>query len=274
MQLRTQRLRLSTALLLNTTMKKDLPEFQKIQYRFAGHIRNPDAVPAPENIEDRRMGIYRELFYNNVEGFISGAFPVLRKLYSDEDWHSMVRDFFVHHHCHSPYFLEISEEFLQYLQQEHEARPCDPPFLLELSHYEWVELALTVAEEEHDLSNIDPNGDLLEQAPALSSLAWNLDYQWPVHTLGPNNNPTTPPAEATHIVVYRDRNDKIRFVLITPVTAALLQLMEQHPEASGRSLCEQIAQQMQHPDPTIVIEGGRQALEELRSKGIILGSHR
>ena len=54
--------------------------FQEAQRHFAAHIRNPDLNSAPSGIEDRRMSIYRELFYNNVESFISNGFPVLRSI--------------------------------------------------------------------------------------------------------------------------------------------------------------------------------------------------
>jgi hypothetical protein len=67
---------------------ESLPEFTRRQYAFAAHIRDPEHQPAPDDIEDRRMQIYRELFYNNVEGFLSGTFPVLRKIHSDGDWHT------------------------------------------------------------------------------------------------------------------------------------------------------------------------------------------
>jgi len=40
-------------------------DFQKMQYAFTAHIRQPDINAIPENIEDRRMKIYSQLFYNN-----------------------------------------------------------------------------------------------------------------------------------------------------------------------------------------------------------------
>jgi len=40
--------------------------FQDKQYAFAAHLRDPDNVPAPEGIEERRMAVYRELFFNNL----------------------------------------------------------------------------------------------------------------------------------------------------------------------------------------------------------------
>ncbi|NNG12205.1 MAG: DUF2063 domain-containing protein, partial [Halobacteria archaeon] len=60
--------------------RTERPDFIRRQYEFAAHIRDPKHQPAPADVEDRRMGIYRELFYNNVEGFIAGTFPVLRRI--------------------------------------------------------------------------------------------------------------------------------------------------------------------------------------------------
>lgn len=102
--------------------------FRELQYRFAAHLRDPDANPPPPGIEPRRLKIYTELFYNNVEGFIAGAFPVLRELTPDDRWHAMVRDFFARHRCADPQFHRIAAEFLDYLDKEREAAD-DPPFL-------------------------------------------------------------------------------------------------------------------------------------------------
>ena len=247
------------------------PGFKKYQYEFTAHLRDPEHNPAPEGIEDRRIGIYRDLLYNNVESFIANGFPVLRSLYNDDDWHTMVRDFFANHQSTSPYFLEISQEFLDYLQSEHELLPQDPPGLLELAHYEWVELALTVADEELDLNGIDPNGDLLAGHPVLSPLAWPLAYQYPVHRMGPDHLPAAPSEQPTYLVVYRDRNDEVRFLEINPVTARLVNLLQENPEISGELALEQIAQEMNHPNRERVIEGGLSALQELQSYGIVLG---
>ena len=36
----------------------ELPDYQQKQYAFAAHIRDPENIPPPEGIEDRRMAIY------------------------------------------------------------------------------------------------------------------------------------------------------------------------------------------------------------------------
>jgi hypothetical protein len=248
--------------------------FKKHQYALTAHLRDPENNPAPEGIEDRRLGIYRDLLYNNVEGFIASGFPVLRSIYSDNSWHAMVRDFFARHKCSSPYFLEISQEFLDYLQSEHEPRPEDPQGLLELAHYEWVELALMVSDETVDIDMIDPNGDLLQGHPVLSPVAWPLAYQYPVHKMGPDYLPEAPASEPTYLIVYRNRLDEVKFLEINPVTARLVNLLQENPEISGELALDQIAREMNHPNRNTVIDGGLAALRELQGYGIVIGVSR
>lgn len=247
----------------------ELPFFKQKQYEFAAHIRNPETNPRPADVEARRMNIYTELFYNNIEGFISDGFPVLRSIFTDENWHKMVRNFMEHHHCKTPYFLEISEEFLDYLQNEHKQQEHDPDWMLELAHYEWVELALSVQEEEPDYSVIDENGDLLDKHPLISPLAWCLNYNYPVHMIGPEHLPEQP--EATHLVVYRKADDEITFLSINPVTARLLDLLDSDENITGQQALEQIAAELQHPQPETVVQGGAEIMKDLLHRGILLG---
>ena len=61
-------------------------EFQDKQYAFAAHIRDPDHTVAPAGIEDRRMAIYRKLFFNNLYNLLGTFFPVIRDIHSDPHW--------------------------------------------------------------------------------------------------------------------------------------------------------------------------------------------
>ena len=249
-----------------------MPDFKQHQYAFTAHIRDPQNNSMPDGIEDRRMKIYRELLYNNVEGFIASAFPVIRRIYNDDDWHRMVRDFFANHQSTSPYFLEISQEFMDYLQNEREAQPEDPAGLVELAHYEWVEMALHVSDETSDIADIDANGDLLTGRPVFSPLAWPLMYHYPVHTMGPENLPDEAPEQATFLVVYRNRNDQVKFLEINPVTARLIGLLHDNSNYTGNDAIAVIAEQMSNIDQAVIQQGGKAALEELHSLGIILGT--
>ena len=252
----------------------DRPDFQQQQYAFTAHIRQPDKIAAPEGIEDRRMGIYRDLLFNNIYNFISNGFPILHSLYREEAWLKLVRGFFARHNSQSPYFSEIPKEFLAYLQDEFESGPEDPPFLLELAHYEWVELALMLLDEQPDWQQIERNGDLLESPPVLSPLAWPLVYQWPVQNIGPDFRPETPLAQPSYLIVYRDANDEVGFLEANPVTMRLVQLIQEKTNQPGKALLNQLVEELQHPNPSIVLEGGHQTLLRLHNLQIILGTQK
>lgn len=246
--------------------------FKTLQYEFAAHLRNPAVAPAPPGIEQRRLQIYRDLFYNNVEGFVSGGFPVLRSLTSDEKWHRMVRDFFSSYRCQTPYFLEISQEFLDYLQTGRQPEQDDLPFMVELAHYEWVELAADTATDSIPATGFNPDGNLMQGRPVISPLAFVVSYQYPVHRISVDFLPVEPPELATFLVVYRDQQDEVRFMEINAVTARLLMILEETPQAVGADAVNAVADDLPQLARDAVIRGGEQALLQLRQSGIILGT--
>src|SRR5688500_1511668 len=149
-----------------------MAELREQQFVLARHVRDPSRHVPPPCIKQRRIAIYRDLFYNTIENRLAGNFPVIRKTLGDTPWHALVRTFYADHRCHTPLFTEIGREFIQFLEQrELEQRELEPrgpgprpsgdnpPWLHELAHYEWVELALQIADDE--LPPHDPDGDLL-----------------------------------------------------------------------------------------------------------------
>jgi uncharacterized protein len=250
------------------------PDFRAVQRAFSAHLRDPARHAPPPGIEDRRLRIYRELFYNNVEDFLATAYPVLRRLSSDTVWHARVRDFYARHVCTAPQFYRLAEEFLRFIEQARGAHPDDPPFIAELVHYEWVELALAVADAEASPELADPNGDPLEAAPLISPLAWPLAYAYPVQRIGPDFQPSAPPAQPTYLIVWRNRADEVRFMEINAVSARLLQLIEENPASGGRELLTRIATELGHADAAAVIEAGRGMFAQWRERDILLGTRR
>ena len=250
----------------------NLPLFTQAQYEFAAHIRDPESNPIPSGIESRRMKIYSELFFNNVEDFISNTYPVLKEITPEKEWHEMIRDYFSHHLSHTPLFPEMPREFLKYLESERED-PNDPPFIKELAHYEWVELALMTSDLDEDINfdQIDTNSDLLNGHPIMSPLAWPLTYQYPVHQISKDFVPEEPSEQPVYLLVYRDQKDEVHFMELNPVTALLLQLINEDNGLTTKQMLENIAEQMNHPEPNIVIEGGYQIMQDLRERNIILG---
>lgn len=199
-------------------------ELTRLQKQLSDHVRDPEASPGPADVEQRRLDIYRDLFFNTVEGFLCTAFPVARKLYAEDAWRALVRDFMRCHQCASPYFVQLAEEFLEYLSGERVGTEADPPFLIELAHYEWVELALDISTETLPPAKPRSPGEL-PAVVQLSPLAWSLAYQFPVHQISPGFQPEVPGELPSFLLVYRNREDEVGFVEINAATARLLALL-------------------------------------------------
>ena len=247
---------------------QNLPGFIDTQLSFAAHIRNPEVHPRPNDIEARRMQIYVDLFFNNIEGFVSNTFPVSKSILGDVRWHKLVREFVHLHGSDSPYFLQIAEEFLTFL---HNRQGADlPEFILELCHYEWVEMSLDVADDVpiptyH--SDIPITGEVV-----ITPYIRRLTYQYAVHEIGPEHQPRQAPDETTYLIVYRDAHEKVKFVNSNAVTHRLLELLE---DTELTIVLEQIHAELRESGREIsfeqVVNQAQSVLVNLQRQGIVLG---
>jgi uncharacterized protein len=247
----------------------NLPGFKARQLAFSAHIRDPERHPRPDDVPEERMRVYLELFYNNIESFLASAFPIARQVLAGERWPALVRDFVSRHPSQSPYFLDISQEFLVFLDDGATRSPELPPWLLELCHYEWVELYLSTAEDDLPEQGIDPAGDLVSGVPVVSPLIWKLAYRYPVHRIGPTNEPLEPGPTPSLLLVYRRRDDAVRFMEINALTWALLDALD--GTRSGGAALARVAAEVPALDAGILQEQGLETLERLRKADVILG---
>lgn len=246
-----------------------LPVFQQYQYAFTAHIRDPRNAKRPAGASAQRMRAYNELLYNNIESFLLACFPVLRKMLGKRKWGRLVRAFFAQHRSRTPYFRQIPDEFLQFLQNARLEEDY-PGYLLELAHYEWIELVLSVSNRDEQLPSCDASGDLIEGRPQLNPVLVNLAYRYPVHRIRPRMK--LEPG-ATHLLVFRDAAMQVRFMEQSAVGARLLALLEDG-RRTGREAIALLAQELGQDSPGQLVEFARGYLEELRAAGAVLGSFR
>ncbi|MGY0611685.1 MULTISPECIES: HvfC family RiPP maturation protein [unclassified Luteimonas] len=244
------------------------------QDAFTAHIRDPDRHPAPPGIDARRMQVYRDLFFNNVSRLLAGNFPVIRRIRGDA-WPALVRDFYRDHGCRTPLFPELPREFLRYL----ETGGGREPWLPELAHYEWIELALQISEarvdgiahDRLDAPGTDVAAALLAGRPLLSPLAWPLAYAWPVHRIGPDMLPVEPPPEPTLLLLHRGADGRVRFHAPSPLAWRLLQRLDEAPGLDGRAQLEALAAEAGSPADAAFIDQGCAMLVRWHGEGIVAG---
>jgi uncharacterized protein len=239
-------------------------QLRRQQFALSKHIRDPENQAPPPNIEDRRLAIYRDLFYNNIEGLLAGNFPVIHEILDDETWHNLIHTFYREHLCKTHLFPEVPREFIRFLETRNDKSQQDPAWLLELAHYEWVELALDLAENENTVENHSVNHEhILDTAFCLSPLAWPLGYQWPVHCLSPGYLPEVVPDSPTFLLVRRDQEYKVHFEEISALIFRLLQLISDSPYLTARQQLAALAEEANADDLNSFIELGLGLYENL-----------
>ena len=244
---------------------------ESLQRAFAAHLRDPARAPPPRDVEPRRMAVYAELFFNNVESLLAANFPVIRSLYDEDAWRALVRAFYREHRCHTPLFTEIARELIRWLEARRDAGAGDPPFLAELAHYEWSEFA--VALDESDIADVahDPDGGVVDGVPVVSPLARVLGYRFPVHRIRDDFRPAEAPAQPTLILLARGRDDEMRFLEIDALTALLIERLGANAARSGRGVVDALLAELGRNDEN-ARASGIATLRRLRDRDALLGT--
>ncbi len=243
------------------------PDFLSLQRALAAHLRDP-SQPLPLALEPRRLALYRSLVVNNISGFINSSFPVSRTIVG-AGWQPLIHEFIALHPCTSPLFLDIPGQFLDFFTRHYPQGFGQQPFLPELLHYEWMELAVATRA-------VPPLARWTgaDDAPlCLHGAAEPLSYRYPVHRLSPDYQPAQPPAEATTLLIYRDGGDEVRFMAISPLLAAALSLLGRHPQGMTLASWLEALAQMQAGWPAeLLADGLHAALPALLERGIVAGA--
>jgi hypothetical protein len=242
---------------------------QALQQQLADSVRGARSS-MPEGVSERALGVYRELFFNNVLGFIDGTFPVCEQVVSAQQgrdtWLELVRHFLRDFSCSSPLFVDIPLHFLEYLQQQGEV--ALPAHLQELAHYEWLELAVDIDPAKVS-ARVEPNGDLAVCIPVLAAAAQGFLYQYPVHTISVDH--PLPEPQPTALIVFRDRQDQPKFLHTNPMTLALLVELQRSSQ-SGLDCVKAILTAAGQAHSDAALQGGLQVLQQWHGEGLIIGT--
>ncbi len=246
-----------------------LPKFIQTQYTFANYLRHQDLKdPLPAGIDNAGVKLYRELMYYTMEDLIAATFPVLKTIIAETDWEALIKDFIAVHRATTPYFPEVPQEFLVYLQNERDTRN-DPPFLFELAHYEWTEMVLNISNIKLDpIFPVNPH-KIDNIILTCSPLAWVMQYKFPVQNIRLNYQPIEAPAQPTFLCVYRNQALSVKFMELEALSARLLNLLSENKQLTCQQVLEQLAVEAQAQDLTSFMLQGQQRLQNFLAENIV-----
>lgn len=239
------------------------------QQALTRYLRDPEHQLPPADMNAARVNVYRDLVFNNVSQLLSGTFPVLIRIIGEQRWRLLVLGFLRDWRAQTPKFGEIAETFLDYLATQPQVlREGEwPAFLLELAHYEWVEMVL----QQSDAKALLPTDPalLLERPLQISPLAWPLAYEWPVHELDPNYQPATPPDQPTFLLVRRATDWSVKFSELSSLAWRLLQRIDEFPPLTGREQLQALAQEAGQSASSSFMDNGLVLLRQMHEDQVI-----
>lgn len=235
------------------------------QERFTRYLRNPTDVAIPEGLDPRRMRVYQELVYENILSLLSGFFPVMDSLFSENEWRELIAEFIRDFKAETPYFPKLGEEFIFFLSAR-KAQDSELPFLLELAHYEWMELELYISEAERSMAM--PVAQLEGASLQLSSVAVPLAYHYPVHRISEHFKPLAAPEEATYLLIFRDDEEKVRFYELQLLSYQLLMQIQQSPGGTAEEYLQALCPDS-HPAPNNFIQQGMALISDFNDLGLL-----
>lgn len=243
-------------------------DFQQYQLEFTAHIRNPSAHKKPARVVEERMAVYREAVFNNIFESVSVCFPVCQATIGKRAWRALLKEFVKTYAAQSPLFREIPQQFLQYLEMATpETVKNLPPFLYQLAHYEWVELAVSALETK--AVKLSKKIDFLKETPVLAAAHMLLEYDFVVHKISKKHKPKS--TEKTYLLVFRNTENNVKFIELNPMTYKLLRLIEENGMPGEQALV-QLAEAINHPDTDAIVQFGVGILEDLATQDAIIGS--
>ena len=238
-------------------------DFQHYQLAFTAHIRDPSANKKPTRVQDTRMAIYREIVFNNIFSSVSACFPICKSILGARAWRKLVRAFFANHQATTPIFREIPQQFLYFIDTKIDL----PNYFQSLAHYEWVELA--VASLVTGPIKLSRRTDLLNEKPILAPAHMLMSYDYAVQSISKRHLPKS--VEKTYLLVFRNAENKVKFIELNPITFQLLNLIKTN-ELTGKQALKRLAEEIAHPDVNVIIRFGAEILAALAKQQAIIGS--
>ncbi|MFO1390080.1 DUF2063 domain-containing protein [Cellvibrio sp.] len=216
--------------------------FQQTQLAFTEYLRGAANRETTDNIMPRQQEIYRDLVYKNINQCIADVYPITKSILPEDAWETLIRDFIKIHPSQTPYFLEICQEFLAYFVNAQKSRSTGHTFIIELMHFEWIQLAVDIADVSFsEPADTTPNESSLWQA---SPLVVGLTYAYPVHLIDKDYLPKISPAIPTHLLVYRNRNDQLEVLETDNLSLRILQLLEANENMNYSQVFELLSNEL------------------------------
>jgi hypothetical protein len=214
-----------------------------------------------------RFNIYRELVHARFRDVLGVSIPHTLAYLKREWLYELVAAFIAERASRSPYVRDVAREFVDWAAPRWAAEASVPPYLPELAEFEL--LLFEVGAGPDDVAR--PSAAVSAESPLVVQAAARLArFEYAVHriaddSVGPQRSPER---RDTHVLVYRDPEQRTRVLELSGFGAALLtRLQAREPlGAAAVAACGDVGR----PADDEALAEVALFLDELAGRGVIL----
>ena len=244
------------------------PETIKIQQDLAMYCRTGEEVVIP-GVTKGRLPHYRRLVNNVVSGAIAQAYPITRKVLTEDEWKYMFNSFFAEHDSQTPILWRLPYEFYLYAKQHKYDEQYNKPWLVELLWFEWLEIEVHMMPDE-DHPPFNKNGNVIKDHAIVNRDSQLIQLEYPVH-LYPVEDVALKKGNY-YVFIYREMDSgTVRFVNLSVLHAWLLKRLLNAKQESVIGLMPEIASLLNLKDEKNFKAQIEKFLKEMLATGAILG---
>lgn len=244
------------------------PETIQIQQDLAMYCRSGEDAGI-SGVTEGRLPHYRRLVLNVVRGAIDQAYPITKKVLTENEWNFMFDSFFVEHNSQTPILWKLPFEFYTYVKNAGYDEALNKPWLSELLWFEWLEIEVyMMPDQEHGI--FKNTGDIMKDGLVLNRDSRLVKLEYPFHL--------QPVLEiekhkgSYYIFIYREIDTgTVRFVNLSALHAWILDVLQQNGPLSTKSFLPELANVFNITDISTLKPQVQKFLEEMHMSGAILG---
>jgi hypothetical protein len=215
-----------------------------------------------------RVHHYRRLVYNIVDDSLESAFPLAKNLLTDEQWDTLVNNFFATHKCMSAQIWEMPKEFYNYFKDTESPMKNLYPQLEDLLFFEWMEIEVFMMED-IVFPQVAKEGNILSDTLAVNPEFRIFRVSYPVH-LKIAKEITQDDKGAYYILLFREKETgRVQFIDLSAVYVLIIENI-----AKGLKLEEiltEISRHLKLDSMEVLFDNVKTFVEMLQVKGFVLG---
>ncbi|MEO9258288.1 MAG: DNA-binding domain-containing protein [Crocinitomicaceae bacterium] len=223
-----------------------------------GHLPQLDAT-IPDNLNQ-----YRRLVFNIISDALETTYPISAKKIGTKDWEQLVDDFFSNYPCSSAQIWSMPYELITYLESAEHPIKTKFPWLMELLHFEWLEVEIFCDEDEEIL--FQKSTDVLNEKLVINPTLRLEHFTFPVHKAVELKEQSD-----YYLLAYRStENDKVYFEEITGFLALIVHQIV-NSELDLHDILIESGQKFGITDEQVLFKEGKMFAEKMLQKTVFLG---